>query len=160
MATLMEEKMIEAISKKGVDVQSFEWKGAKTIDENGKYKQNTTKLVDMVPSELRTCYDHCKTMLFNKDPQNPGRYLVLELIADQKNRCGAELFLRFMSSSHDMSRFSLSSSITAFLSNNKTIFKDIKPLLKDMFSNLPSEYEKLPISLILDGCLDRLGKNK
>ena len=153
----MEEKMIEAMSKKSVDIQSFEWKGAKTIDENGKYKQNSQKLIDMTPSELRTCYDHCKTMLFNKDTQSPGRYLVLELIADQKNRCGAELFLRFMATQHSMSRFSLSSAISSFLSNNKAVFKDVKPLLKDMFSNLPNEYEKLPIGLILDGCLDRLG---
>lgn len=34
--------------------------------------------------ELNDCYNHCKTMLFNKDTRNPGRYIVLELIADQK----------------------------------------------------------------------------
>lgn len=157
MTTLMEEKLTEAINKKSTDIQSFEWKGVKTIDENGKYKQDSKKLIDMAPSDLQTCYDHCKTMLFNRDVVNPGRYLVLELISDQKDRCGAELFLRYMITNHNMSRFSLSTSISSFLSNNKLAFKDMKPLLKDMFSNLPNEFENLPIDLVLDGCLDRLG---
>lgn len=157
MTTLMEEKLTEAINKKNIDIQSFEWKGAKSLDENGKYKQESKKLIDMVPSDLRTCYDHCKTMLFNKDAVNPGRYLVLELISNQKDRCGAELFLRFMITNHGMSRFTLSSSISTFLSNNKQVFKDTKPLLKDMFSGLPNEFENLPVDLVLDGCLDRLG---
>lgn len=157
MTTLMGEKMIEAISKKSVDIQSFEWKGAKSLDENGKYKQDTVKLIDMTASDLKSCYNHCKRMLFNKDVQNPGRYLVLELISDQKDRCGAELFLRFIAQKHSMSRFSLSGSISTFISNNKAVFKDKKPLLKDMFSGLPDEYKDLSLNLILDGCLDRLG---
>lgn len=157
MTTLIEEKMKEAISKKSIDVNSFEWKGIKMIDENGKYKQDSQKLVDMTTSELGTCYDHCKRMLFNKETQNPGRYLVLELISDQKDRCGAELFLRYIVQEHEMSRFSLSSTISAFLTNNKLVFKDKKPLLKDLFGGIPNEFENLSLSLILDGCLDRLG---
>lgn len=157
MTTLMGEKMKEAINKKSIDIHSFEWKGMKVIDENGKYKQESKKLVDMTTSELGTCYDHCKKMLFNKELQNPGRYLVLELISDQKDRCGAELFLRYVDQKHSMSRFSLIGTINTFISNNKAVFKDVKPLIKDMFSGIPSEFENLPLSLIIDGCLDRLG---
>jgi hypothetical protein len=147
----------ETTDKRNADVSSFEWKGMKILDENGKYKQNIKKLVDMTASELGTCYDHCKTMLFNQENQNPGRYLVLEIISDQKNRCGAELFLRFLLERFGTSRFSLINNINAFLTNNKLIFKDSKPLLKDMFSSLPSEFEDIPLSLIMDGCLDKLG---
>lgn len=157
MPTLIEEKIKEAISKKSTDIHSFEWKGMKVIDENGKYKQESKKLVDMTTSELGTCYDHCKKMLFNKEPQNPGRYLVLELIAEQKDKCGAELFLRYIDQNHGLSRFSLMNTLTDFLSKNKAVFKDVKPLLKDMFSSIPSEFENLPVGLIIDGCLDRLG---
>lgn len=155
--TLLSERMQEAIERKSTDINSFEWKGIKVLDSDGKYKQESKKLIDMPRSELGTCYDHCKKMLFNKDSQNPGRYLVLEIISDQKERCGAELFLRFLAEKHDMSRLSLLSNTTTFLNNNKILFKDVKPLLKDMFSSIPNEFETLPLSLIVDGCIDRLG---
>lgn len=157
MPTLIEEKMKEAINKKNTDINSFEWKGVKTIDENGKYKQESKRLIDMTRSELGTCYDHCKRMLFNKEAQNPGRYLVLELISDQKDRCGAELFLRYVDQNHGLSRFTLMNSLSDFMKNNRAAFKDVKPLLKDVFSSIPSEFENLPLDLIIDGCLDRLG---
>lgn len=155
--TLLSERMQEAIERKSTDINSFEWKGVKVLDSDGKYKQESKKLIDMPRSELGTCYDHCKKMLFNKDSQNPGRYLVLEIISDQKERCGAELFLRFLAEKHDMSRLSLLSNTTTFLNNNKVLFKDVKPLLKDMFSSIPNEFEMLPLNLIVDGCIDRLG---
>lgn len=155
--TLLSERMQEAIERKSTDINSFEWKGVKVLDSDGKYKQESKKLIDMPRSELGTCYDHCKKMLFNKDSQNPGRYLVLEIISDQKERCGAELFLRFLAEKHDMSRLSLLSNTTTFLNNNKVLFRDVKPLLKDMFSSIPNEFEMLPLNLIVDGCIDRLG---
>ena len=34
--TIMEEKLKEAINKKQQDINSFIWKGNKTLDENGK----------------------------------------------------------------------------------------------------------------------------
>lgn len=155
--TLLETKLKEAIEKKSSDITTFVWKGVKTLDNDGKFKQNEKRLIDMAGSDLGDCYDHCKRMLFNKDIQNPGRYLVLEEISDQKDRCGAELFLRFIDQEHNMTRFNLMGTITAFLNNNKAVFKEVKPTIKDMFSGIPSEYEKLPLSLIVDGCLDRLG---
>ena len=104
MKTLIAEKLKEAIDKKGVDLNSFIWKGNKTLDAAGKYKQSEKKLVSMTEFELNECYDHCKTMLFNKDNINPGRYLVLETIADQKDKCGAELFLRYVDQKNNLSR--------------------------------------------------------
>ena len=155
--TLLESRMKEAIEKKSTDINSFVWKGVKMLDNDGKFKQSEKRLIDMAGSDLGDCYDHCKRMLFNKDIQNPGRYLVLEVISDQKDRCGAELFLRFIDQEHGMSRFTLMGTITTFLNANKVVFKEVKPTIKDMFGGIPSEYEKLPLSLIMDGCLDRLG---
>lgn len=140
-----------------IDVNSLEWKGMKELDENGKYKQSSKKLIDMTASELGTCYDHCKTMLFNNESQNPGRYLVLELINDQKDRCGVELFLRYITLEHGLSRFNLLNMVTTFLANNKQIFKDKKAILKDMFDKIPNQYENLSLDMIVDGCLDKLG---
>ena len=157
MSTLMKERFKEAINKKQSDITSFVWKGGKTLDENGKYKQEEKYIIDMPESELKSCYEHCKTMLFNQDVQNPGRYLVLEIISDQMDRCGVELCLRYLHENNELTRFTLSSMISKFLSNNKEVFKGKKPLLEDMFDNMPTDYAKLSLDLLLDGCLDRLG---
>ena len=157
MSTLMGEKIKAAMDKKLTDINTFIWKGNKVLDESGKYRQSEKKLVSMEERELIDCYNHCKTMLFNKDTKNPGRYVVLELIADQKDRCGAELFLRYINQKSTLSRFSLLDSINDFLSNNKDNFKNYKPVVGDAFSNLPTEFIKVPLSLVIDGCLDRLG---
>ena len=153
----MSEKIKEAMSKKSTDINTFIWKDKKVLDASGKYKQSERKLVSMTEQELRDRYNHCKTMLFNKDSQNPGRYVVLELISDQKDRCGAELFLRYINQKSNLSRFSLLDSINDFLNNNKEALKNYKPVVEDVFSNVPNEFAKIPLSLIIDGCLDRLG---
>ena len=157
MKTLLEEKLREAIEKKSSDINSFVWKGVKELRTDGKFVQVEKRLVDMPEKELKGCYDHCKKMLFNQDSQNPGRYLVLELVADQKNRCGAELFIRFIEQEKEISRFSLISSISSFLTVNKEALVGVKPNVDDMFSNVPDEFASLPLNLVIDGCLDRLG---
>ena len=157
METVIGEKLRKAIENKSTDINSFVWKGTKKLDENGKYKQSEKKLIDMTVQELNACYDHCKTMLFNKDVKNPGRYLVLEIIAEQKDRCGAELFLRYIEQEKDISRFTLMNMLNSFLSNNKENLKGIKPIISHMFSGIPDEFDQIPLSLLMDGCLDRLG---
>ena len=157
MSTLLEERYTEAVDKKQVDITNFIWKGNKVLDASGKYVQTEKKLTAMSEYEINECYDHCKTMLFNKDIQNPGRYVVLETIADQTGRCGAELFLRYVDQNNKLSRFTLVGMINDFLKLNKEAFKNYKPLVKDMFSGIPDEYSKIPLNLIMDGCLDRLG---
>lgn len=155
--TILKDRLQEAMDKKSTDINSFIWKGSKSLDNNGKYVQQEKKLIDMNESELLNCYEHCKTMLYNKDTQNPGRYVVLELIADQRDRCGVELFLRHVELENDFSRFALITSINEFLAKNKETLKNIKPTIDIAFSNIPDRFQKLPISLIIDGCLDRLG---
>ena len=154
---MLNETLTEAIETKESDFKSFICKGNKSLDKNRKYQQSEKKMLDMSENELKSCYNHCKTMLFNRDSQNPGRYLVLEIISDQKDRCGAELFLRFLEQNKNMSRFSLLGTINEVLNKNKEVFKLKKPILEDIFSSIPEEYEKLPLSLIVDGCLDKLG---
>ena len=155
--TIMEEKLKEAIQKKQLDVNSFVWKGSKQLDATGKFKQSEIKLMAMSQQELRDCYDHCKTMLFNKDSQNPGRYMVLELISNQRDRIGTELFLRYVEQKHTLTRFTLLGSINEFLVNNKEALRNYKTLIGDVINNLPNDYTKIPLNLVIDGCLDRLG---
>ena len=44
MSTLIEEKFKEAMDKKQVDLNSFIWKGEKTLDSDGRYKQSEIKM--------------------------------------------------------------------------------------------------------------------
>lgn len=155
--TVMEKRLKEAIERKKQDINSFVWKGNKTLDENGRYKQSEQLLVEMSEKELRNAYNHCKTMLFNKDLRNPGRYVVLEIISDQKDRMGAELFLRHVEQNHDLSRFTLLTSVNEFLRNNKDTAKQFKLTISDAIPSAPNEFSKVPIDLLIDGCLDRLG---
>ncbi len=155
MNTLLGERLEAAMSKN--ELNSFVWKGNKTIDENGKYKQSEKRLIDMSEKELQIAYEHCKTMLFNNDIKNPGRYAVLKLISDQRSRCGAELFLRYVEVNNNLTRFSLLGAINEFIDKNKEPLKGTKPLIGTIFSKIPNEFENVPLDLIIDGCLDRLG---
>lgn len=157
MDTLLQEKYNESLSKKENDINTFIWKGNKELTANGTYQQSKKKLISMTELELKECYDHCKTMLFNQDIQNPGRYLVLDLISDQKDHCGTELFLRYLEQEQDIKRFSLIESLNGFLTLNKEALKGTKPTMNIAINHIPNEFEKLPINLVIDGCLDKLG---
>ena len=139
------------------DINSFTWKWEKELTDKGEYKQKECKMVDMTEDELRLAYNQCKTMLYNRDPDKSGRYLVLESIYDQRNRCGAELFLRYAERTKGISRISLINSINEFMLNNKEALAGIKPTLDIAFQKLPDEFKNIPLDLVLDGCLDRLG---
>ena len=157
MGTLIGEKLKEAINKKQSDITLYVWKGSKAINENGRYKQTETKLIDMSETELKKCYEYCKTMLFNTNIKDPGRYVVLESIAEQKDKCGAELFLRYLDQEKTLSRFTLLTAINEFQKNNRENLKGIKLTVEHVFSGVPEKYLKIPLNLIIDGCLDRLG---
>lgn len=158
MSTLLGERIQSAIAKKSEDINTYIWKGNKTIGDDKKYQQSETRLVDMNNFELSKCYNHCKAMLFNKSNQNPGRHLVLEIIKDQKNRCGVELFLRHLEQDRNMSRFTLRGLIGDYLSENKEFFDEgYIPKMKDIFDGMPNEYEFLSLDVLMDGCLDKLG---
>lgn len=151
------EKLQEAITKKNSDITTFIWKGTKTIDENGNYNQIEKRLIDMSNTELSTAYEHCKTMLYNKDNSNPGRYKVLQIISDQMDRIGAELFIRHVEKISDLNRFNLLKNINTFMSTNKEVLKNVVATIKIAYDNVPGEFKDVPISLVIDGCIDRLG---
>lgn len=157
MDTLLGEKLKNAINTKNSNINSFIWKGSKVLNKEGKYTQSEKKIIEMTEFEMLECYEHCKTMLFNKNTQNPGRWLVLDEISDQRDKCGTELFLRSLEQNNKITRFTLLEMITTFLNNNRDTFKEYKPIISDMFSNISTEFNKISLSLLMDGCLDRLG---
>lgn len=158
--SILKEKLSEAMESRQKEdlLNSFVWKGQKTLDIHGKYVQNEKKMMDMSEGEMIVAYEHCKTMLYNQDPKSPGRYNVLVLINDQKNKLGAELFIRYASSKTGMSRFTLMESINSFLANNKEALKNYgTPTVTVMFSSVPDEFKNVTLDAVIDGCLDTLG---
>jgi hypothetical protein len=70
-------------------------KGRK-VEVNGQFIQEERRLVDCSDKELRTFYNHCESMLYNDSKEYPGRYVLLDIIKDQRERCNTELFLRWL----------------------------------------------------------------
>lgn len=156
--TLLKERLQEAIASKKMDVNNFIWKGAKK-EVNGNLVQEEIKLVDASPEQLEKFYRHCKSMLYNTDKENPGRYVLINIIKDQIDRCNCELFLRWLEQEKSKPRFNFLSDIRTVLDNNKDIITDTKTFpISEIVGGCPDEYKNLSISLVLDGLLDRLGK--
>jgi hypothetical protein len=145
-------------------LEGFIWKGEKK-KFGGEVFQDTIKLVDASEQQLNEWYQHCKLMLYNDSKQYPGRYTLLMIIEDQINKCGVELFLRSLEQK-GLTRFTFMSTIREFLSSNSEAYKSIKehhlkeklgPVTIEFVANgVKDEFKKLPLDLVIDGCLDRL----
>lgn len=87
------------IANEAHDINSYVWKGPKE-ELNGQKFQDEIKLVDASDSQLLDFYAHCKSMLYSKDPNNLGRYLLIEKIREDRDKCNAELFMRYLEGSY------------------------------------------------------------
>lgn len=153
----MKEKLAAAIAKKNNDITTFVWKGRK-VEVNGQLIQDEKRLVDCSEEELRGFYNHCESMLYNDSKEYPGRYVLLDIIKDQRERCNTELFLRWLEQDRGIPRFTFLPSLRVFLDNNKGI--DAKEIFisEAVVGECPAEFARLPIDVVLEGCLDKLGK--
>ena len=155
--TIIRERLEEAIASKKADIKSFVWKGEKK-EVNGVLTQEEIRLIDADEYQLKRFYNHCMSMLYNEDKQNPGRYLLLNIIKDQIERCNCELFLRWLEQEKGKPRFTFLSDVRTILDNNKDSIPDTKSVpISAIVGGCPDEFKEIPISLIIDGCIDRLG---
>jgi len=161
MNNVLGDALQKALSAKKNDFSSFVWKGEKR-KEGDKYVQDSIRLIDMSEEQLKNCYEHCEKMLHNDDPKNLGRLNVLDEVTDQINKCNVELLLRYFENSYlkdgreDIRRKSLWVSLREFKGNNPDIPLE-KVSITKITSNLPSEFDDVSISDVMDGCLDYLG---
>lgn len=153
----MKEKLAAAIAKKNNDINTFIWKGHK-VEVNGQLVQEEKRLVDCSEEELRTFYNHCESMLYNDSKEFPGRYVLLDIIKDQRERCNAELFLRWLEQEKSVPRYTFLASLRVFLDNNKGIDTKEVFISEALVGECPTEFARLPIDVVLEGCLDKLGK--
>lgn len=162
MNTVLGDALKKAMDTKKNDYSAFVWKEEKKKEGN-KLVQDSIRIIDMSPEQLKRCYEHCDKMLNNEDPKHLGRYNVLEEINDQINKCNVELLLRYFENSYlkdnreDIKRKSLWLSLRKLMANNPEISDwSIVPITK-ISSNLPSEFNDINVADVMDGCIDYLG---
>lgn len=154
---IIEERLKEALAKKENDINSFIWKGQKVKNSNGDFEQTEKKLVDCSIDELKSFYRHCESMLYNASKDNPGRYALLDIIEEQRLKCNAELFLRWLAEEKGIPKFSFLSSVDEFLKNNPSVDR-VNGSITEAVGGCPPEFQNLTIGIVLDACLDSLGK--
>lgn len=160
--TVMREKLMEAIEAKNNDVKSFVWKLARKADGT----QEEIRLVDATEEQLNTFYKHCKSMLYSEDKLNPGRFVLLKIIEEQRRKCNVELFLRKLESGSICSdnrpypRHLYIQDIRSYMNTHKEDFpsNELKEIsISSISGGLPREFGRISIDEVLNGCLDQLG---
>lgn len=156
--SILQERLSEAIESKKNDINSFVWKGRKH-EVNGRYIQEEKRLIDCTLDELQRNYDYCREMLYNDDKRTPGRYILVNIIDDQIQRCNCELFFRWLEDSGKDTFVFISEIKRVLDDSDKEVLENINQIpLSAMTSGIPEEFASLPIPLILDGGMDKLGR--
>ena len=153
--TVLGDKLGEALNAKANDINNYVWKGPKV---NG--VQEEIKLVDASFDQLQKFYKHCNEMLYNSDSKYPGRITLLGIVDDQIKRCRAELLVRWLRSEKQYTTTNCLEDLRAIISNNKEqLTQDVIKTyaVGNIMNGLPIEFERVPISLVMDACLDSLG---
>lgn len=163
LVTMLKEKLTEAIEAKSNDVKTFVWKFAKD-KQSGEQKE--VSLMDATPEELNQFYNHCLSMLYSEDKTNPGRYTLLNIIKEQREKCNVELFLRDLESGRltvdgkPYPRHLYCQDCRAYIDAHKEQFpsNELKNIsISSLPLSVPREYSRISIDAAFDGCLDQLG---
>ena len=160
--TIMKEKLTEAINSKNNDVKSFIWKFAKSGSDR---TQKEIYLMDASSEELNTFYKHCNSMLYSTDKINPGRYVLLDIIKEQREKCNVELYLRKLkdgafTNGESYPRHLYCQDILNCIRMNKEHFpqNELKNIsISAITGGVPKEFSRLSIDSVISGCLDTLG---
>lgn len=166
--TSLKDKYVAALEAKSNDINSFIWKGPKeNID--GQKIQREIRLVDATDDQLKGFFDHCISMLYSNDSINPGRFVLIERIQEDREKCNTELYLRYLENTYlsDPSRarylrFQYLQDMRKWLSRNtaeipQSSYYDTP--ISAIIDNVPDEFARLSIGMVMDGCLDNLGRN-
>lgn len=158
----MRDKLMEAMEAKNNDIKSFVWKLARKADGT----QEEIHLVDATPEQLNKFYKHCLSMLHSADKLNPGRYVLLDIIGEQRKKCNVELFLRKLESGEICAdgkpypRHLYIQDLRGYMNSHKEDFpsNELKNIsIAACTGGLPREFERISIEDVLDGGLDQLG---
>lgn len=153
--TAFGDKLKQALDEKANNVNNYIWKGPKV---NG--VQQEIKLMDVDYNQLKTYYEHCKQMLYNTNSKNPGRLVLIDIVNDQIKRCRAELLIRWFRAEKQYTNTRCLEDLKRVINQNKDVLTQeaIKEYpIGNIISGLPLDYAEVPVSLVMDACLDSLG---
>ena len=165
---ILGEKLTQAINNKESNIENFVWKGPKK-EINGVRVQEEIKLIDATPEQLKQFYAHCQSMLYSEDKKNPGRKILLNIIKDQRQKCNAELYLRWLENKYLTNipeqrvvypRFLYVKDIREALELNiETIKKEDYSTtpITILTSGVPMEFRDVTINDVILGGVDLLG---
>lgn len=163
MNNIIGDKLTKAIEAKNNDIKSFTWKLARNKTDG---TQEEIRLVDATPEQINKFYKHCLSMLHSTDKLNPGRYVLLDIIKDQRRKCNAELFLRKLESGEicadnkSYPRHLYLQDLRGYMNAHKEDFpaNELKNIsIAACTGGLPREFERISIDEVLDACIDGLG---
>ena len=158
----MKDKLTKAIEERNNDINTFVWKFARKSDET----QEEIHLIDATPEQLNQFYKHCQSMLYSTDKLNPGRYVLLDIISEQRRKCNVELFLRKLESGEICAdgkpypRHLYLQDLRSYMNAHKPDFpaKELKTIsIAACTGGLPREFERISIDEVLNAALDQLG---
>lgn len=153
--TVLGDLLTQKLAEKANDINNYVWKGPKV---NG--VQEEYKLIDCSYEQLQKFYKHCNEMLYNNDSKYPGRKTLLNIVDDQIKRCRAELLVRWLRAEKQYTTTNCLEDLRAIINNNKEVLTQdvIKTYpIKEIMNGLPIEFERVPVGLVMDACLDSLG---
>lgn len=153
--TVLGDLLTQKLAEKANDINTYVWKGPKV---NG--VQEEYKLIDCTFEQLQKFYKHCNEMLYNNDSKYPGRKTLLGIVDDQIKRCRAELLVRWLRAEKQYTTTNCLEDLRAIINNNKEVLTQdvIKTYpIKEIMNGLPIEFERVPVGLVMDACLDSLG---
>ena len=172
--TIMENKLNSAkesrndvVNTEAQDITKFIWKGQKEDVEGVRY-QGEIRIVDASDEQLSIFYKHCQSMLYNTDSNNPGRTVLIKMIQEDREKCNAELYMRYLDGTYlpdekraRYPRFMYLSDLNKYLSRNTDKYAPgsyDKIEISEFTEGIPVEFSNLKISMVKDACEGVLGK--
>lgn len=138
------------------NIKTYIWKDKK---ENGQQVEH--RLIDFDLKTLQEKFDLCEQMLYNTDAKRPGRLVLLDIVSDQIMRCRAELLVRWLRHEREFTNAMCLENIRTIISKNKDVLdnESIKtfPIGNIMNGIEDIDLRKVPISMLMDACMDYLG---
>lgn len=165
--TVLGDKLQEALNTKKNNIETYVWKGPR---EEGSRNQVTMRMVDATPEQLKEWYKHCQSMLYSNDKKFPGRYVLRDIVDEQRSKCNVELCLRWLENKYmtNIPEPRPAYLRHLYLQDLMDILRNSKEVTKEEYSripisavkngiNMPMEFRDVTIDQIISGCLDTLG---
>lgn len=137
-----------AINASKNDITRFTWK-----DSNGK----SVLMMNMKPEELQKAWNHCESMLYNKNKWNPGKYVMQNNIKNLYDNCNAELFLRYLLYDCDIPTIKTNKDVLDLINvyRKEENLQDSDTIEK-IFISVPPIYKNVTIRKLVRACLEGL----